>query len=213
MLRELARLFQEERFRRNLRKNGVVVGRGVEIIESEFAPGSRCADYASVRHSQVGELSAIGRYTKVHNTRIGKYCALSWDCTIGAVSHPHDRMTVSAFPYVPSVGGFVKERRQEKQTTEIGNDVWMGCNGVILPGLRIGDGAIIAAGAVVTKDVAAFTVMAGVPARPMKTRFPEAVCQRLLELRWWDWPRDRIERNLRFFQEPLTLDILDRLEP
>ena len=78
----------------------------------------------------------------------------------------------------------------------IGNDVWIGYQAVIMPGVKIGDGAIIAGKAVVSRDVPPYAVVAGNPARQVKLRFDEATIARLLEIAWWDWPVDKITRNL-----------------
>ncbi len=78
----------------------------------------------------------------------------------------------------------------------IGSDVWIGYEAVILSGVTIGDGAVIGARAVVTKDVPPYTIVGGVPARPIRKRFNDSTIAALLRLRWWDWPRERIARNL-----------------
>ena len=82
----------------------------------------------------------------------------------------------------------------------IGNDVWIGYEAVILAGVTVGDGAIIGARAVVTKDVPPYTIVGGVPARPIRRRFPEETVSALLQLRWWDWPKERIRRNISAIQ-------------
>ena len=82
----------------------------------------------------------------------------------------------------------------------VGNDVWIGYEAVILSGVTIGDGAIIGARAVVTKDVLPYTIVAGVPARPIRKRFDEETIARLEQLRWWDWPEDEIRRNISHIQ-------------
>ena len=83
--------------------------------------------------------------------------------------------------------GFVRAR-----DTVVGNDVWIGTEAMIMPGVRIGDGAVIAARAVVTTDVEPYAVVAGMPARQLRRRFsPERIAM-LLEMRWWDWPLERI---------------------
>lgn len=94
----------------------------------------------------------------------------------------------------------VSEAWDNKGDIVIGNDVWIGYEAVILAGVTIGDGAVIGARAVVTKDVAPYTVVGGVPARPVKKRFSDGTIQRLLELRWWDWPKERIRENLEAIQ-------------
>lgn len=86
----------------------------------------------------------------------------------------------------------------------IGNDVWIGYEAVILAGVTIGDGAVIGARAVVTKDVPPYTIVGGVPARPIKKRFSDRTIADLLEIKWWDWPRERIARNLAAIQKGCT---------
>ena len=80
--------------------------------------------------------------------------------------------------------------------TVIGNDVWIGSEAMIMPGVRVGDGAVIAARAVVTRSVPAFTVVAGQPARAVRRRFDDAQCALLEEMRWWDWPLERIREAM-----------------
>lgn len=84
----------------------------------------------------------------------------------------------------------------------IGNDVWIGANVILLPGVTIGDGAVIAAGAVVTKDVEPYAVVGGVPARLIKYRFSEEKIRLLEEIKWWEWPKEEIERNIELFYQP-----------
>jgi virginiamycin A acetyltransferase len=81
-----------------------------------------------------------------------------------------------------------------KGDTTIGNDVWLGYRAAILPGVTIGDGAIVGAYSVVTKDVPAYSIVGGNPARLLRARFPETTVQRLLAVKWWDWPVDKITR-------------------
>ena len=83
-----------------------------------------------------------------------------------------------------------------KGDTRIGNDVWIGEKATIMPGVTVGDGAVIAAHAVVTKDVPAYAVVGGNPARTIRMRFSDDAIRRLLEIAWWNWPADRISRNL-----------------
>lgn len=89
----------------------------------------------------------------------------------------------------------------------IGNDVWIGYEAVVMAGVTIGDGAVIGSRAVVTKDVPPYTIVGGVPARPIRRRFPEEMVLALLEIKWWDWPKEKITEYLAAIQ---TGDI-DRL--
>ena len=87
-----------------------------------------------------------------------------------------------------------------KDKLKIGNDVWIGYEAVILSGVTIGDGAIIGTRAVVTKDVPSYTIVGGVPAKPIRKRFDEETIQKLEEIRWWDWEEERIKRNIQAIQ-------------
>ncbi len=97
---------------------------------------------------------------------------------------------------------FFDKTTRRNPPIKIGNDVWIGQNVIILPGVTIHDGAVCAAGAVVTKDVPPYTIVAGVPAKPIKRRFTDEVIEKLLEIRWWDWSDDRINKNLEYFYQP-----------
>lgn len=128
--------------------------------------------------------------------RIGSYTSLALGATflLGG-EHPLDRTTT--FPHrvvlgLPGAGsdGFPKLSKD----TVVGSDVWVGANALILAGMHIGDGAVVAGGAVVTRDVPAFAIVGGNPARVIKYRFEPDVREALLEIRWWEWPHDRVER-------------------
>ena len=96
--------------------------------------------------------------------------------------------------------------------TLIGNDVWIGNGAIILRGINVGDGAVIGAGAVVTKDIEPYTIVVGAPARLLKKRFSDEIISELLDLQWWNWSVDRIrEKRDLLLSEPLSLDILKEL--
>lgn len=82
----------------------------------------------------------------------------------------------------------------------VGNDVWIGYEAVIMSGVKIGDGAVVGTRAVVTKDVPPYTIVGGVPAKPIRRRFDDEIIDKLLALRWWDWDEDRIKRNISAIQ-------------
>lgn len=203
-LRRFKRFLQQRKYRKtNTLGESVTIAPGAVLGGAIFKDHSRVALGASVQDSVIGEYTAIGRYTKVTKSEIGKFCAISWDCTINAISHSYENLTVSAFPYVPYVGGFVEQRNQTYRRVVIGNDVWIGANSVIMPGVTIGDGAVVGAGAVVTKDVPAYAIVVGVPAKIVKYRFSEDVVRTLLELKWWNLDRGVIKKNIHLFQGAL----------
>lgn len=133
---------------------------------------------------------------------IGRFCALAYGVQIVMNGGSHTTDGFSTFPFNIFESGWQKGfdpdswQAVNKGDTVIGSDVWIGREARLMPGITIGHGAIIAAFSVVTKTVAPFTIVAGNPARPVKARFPGETVDRLLELAWWDWPVEKISRNL-----------------
>lgn len=131
-------------------------------------------------------------------TEIGRYCSIAEDVRIGEGNHPTSWLSSHPFQYKQCGFGFADEYRDFesglrlgadtiKIAPVIGNDVWIGAGATVARGVNIGDGAIIAGGAVVTRDVAPYTIVGGVPAQPIRRRFDDATCERLIALRWWDY--------------------------
>lgn len=154
---------------------------------------------------------------------IGRYCSINPTARIWN-NHPVDYVTTS--PFIDYIGFFPIEnyaiRREcikkygkyhDNHTFEnselrknrpivIGNDVWIGANVCILPGVNIGDGAILAAGAIVTKDVPPYAIVGGVPAKIIRYRFDDCMCKALLRIRWWEWTTEKIEKNIEYLYQP-----------
>ncbi len=191
------------------KKKGNVLGKHakISILASlsrvSLGAYSMVAKFADVNDSSIGDYSSIGRYTKITHSDIGKFCSISWDVTINATSHPMGGLTSHAFPYVPHVGGFVKKRIQEHKRVIIGNDVWIGANSVIMPGVQIGHGVVIGATAVVTKNVPDYAIVAGVPAKIIGYRFEKKIIDELLVLEWWNLPKKVICANIDYFRGEL----------
>lgn len=146
-----------------------------------------------IHHScMIGKYTFINGYSVVYtNVEIGNYCTIARNCEIGVASHPVDWLSSSSFQYSGGIFPILKEIEVQKipfishKKTIIGNDVWIGAKVLIVNGVKIGDGAVIAAGAVVTKDVAPYSIVGGVPAKEIKKRFSEQYITQLLELKWW----------------------------
>lgn len=130
---------------------------------------------------------------------IGRYCTIGHDVSVYLGSY-HRQDTFTIYPFsAPHLGSCfpltrgIKDYSCTRGGVDIGNDVWIGAHSVILSGVHIGDGAVIGAGSVVSRDVGAYEVWAGNPAEFRKRRFDEPTAERLLRLRWWDWPQEQIE--------------------
>lgn len=134
--------------------------------------------------------------------KIGKFCSIACGAKFlfNSANHALGSLSTYTFPIFYEEWGLdrrsVADAWDNKGDIVVGNDVWIGYEAVILSGMTIGDGAVIGARAVVTKDVPPYTIMGGVPARPIRRRFDEATVETLLRLRWWDWPKEKIARNL-----------------
>ncbi|HYH40172.1 MAG TPA: CatB-related O-acetyltransferase [Azospirillum sp.] len=128
---------------------------------------------------------------------IGRYCALAAGVRfiMNGANHALDGFSTYPFVIFPDWQAPIPQFPSRGDTV-VGNDVWIGWEAAILPGVRIGDGAIVAARAVVTRDVEPYTVVAGNPAMPVKRRYDDATVAALLEIAWWDWPAEKIQRNL-----------------
>jgi acetyltransferase-like isoleucine patch superfamily enzyme len=145
--------------------------------------------------------------------KIGKFCSIAWDVTIYlGGNHRVDWFALYPFggPRWPEAEGLEGVLGGKGDVT-IGNDVWIGSNVIIMSGVTVGDGAVIAAGSVVTGDIEPFTIVGGNPARVIKKRFSDEVAARLLELRWWDWPEEKIRENIKVLCSD-DIDGLLRLE-
>lgn len=133
---------------------------------------------------------------------IGTFCALATGATFYMNGANHAMGGFSTYPF--NIFGHGWEAgfdpaawtSENRGDTIVGNDVWIGSDALILPGARIGSGAVVAARAVVSGDVEPYAVVAGNPARRVRTRFDPETVQALLAVAWWDWPADRITRNL-----------------
>ncbi|MDX2204305.1 MAG: chloramphenicol acetyltransferase [Hyphomicrobiaceae bacterium] len=193
------------------------MGHGKLSISPTIDPTAQVRDCTFGRYTEVGARTTIaesemGDYSYVVNdsniiyTTIGKFVSIAAMTRINPGNHPMQRATQAHFTYRASSyfegaadeAGFFDWRRSFR--ISIGHDVWIGHGAIVLPGRNIGTGAVVAAGAVVTKDVAPYTIVAGNPAKPIRRRFPQAIEARLMTLAWWDWSHERLHAALPDFR-------------
>jgi phosphonate metabolism protein (transferase hexapeptide repeat family) len=171
-----------------------------------------------LREVTVGDFSYFERHGEAIYTEIGKFCSIAANTRINALEHPMERLTTHKVSYRPNeyfrylgVDGDFRERRRARRVS-IGHDVWVGHGAVVMPGVSIGDGAVVGANAVVTRDVQAFTVVAGAPARKLRDRFDADTGARIGRLAWWDWPPERLHEAVPDMQSMEIGAFLDKWE-
>lgn len=165
--------------------------------------------------------SSIGSYTyainaRIGNSSIGKFCSIGPETMIGALGrHPTDWLSTSPTFYstLNQAGTSFTDTNffDELKTVQIGNDVWIGARVTVLDGVKVGDGAIIAAGSVVTKDVMPYTIVGGIPAKRLRDRMPPAHAETLRALGWWDWPEASLRNVAELFRQPVDDRVLSQL--
>ena len=154
----------------------------------------------------------IGKYTYGYSlrniskgTKIGAFCSIAPGVSIGLMNHPMQFVSTHPFLYYKSRGFIDKNRDVAIEDTIISDDVWIGTNAVILPGVKIGKGAIVAAGAVVTEHVPPYEIWGGVPAKLIRRRFDESTIDKLNKIDWTEWDDNRIKEYIDLFYDPVKL--------
>lgn len=167
------------------------IGYLAQISNSTFQHNNLVCEYAILSKVQMNNYSYVGVRSQVKNAMIGSFCSIAPDCIIGLGAHPMKYVSTHPVFYArkghwdfePANNVFYEEYKK----ISIGNDVWVGARAVIVDGVSIGNGAIIAAGAVVTKDVPPYAIVGGVPAKIIKYRFSKDIINELESSLWWEW--------------------------
>jgi acetyltransferase-like isoleucine patch superfamily enzyme len=165
----------------------------------ETKPVFYTKDFLYNKKFQIGEYTygnPVVFFDDEANLTIGKFCSIAFDSVQIYLGGNHHTEWITTYPFNKIPDFPTLNNIQDYPTTKgdviIGNDVWIGRNVIILSGVKIGDGAVIGAGSVVTKDVPPYSVVVGNPASIVKKRFSDEIINKLLELRWWNWPIERI---------------------
>ena len=189
-----------------------------EITDSTFGAFVEIGRGSRVAHSSLDDYSYCDRFADIANAQIGKFANIAAFARIGATDHPLHTASCHHFLYrsheywddAERDEAFFAHRRS--RVAKIGHDTWIGAGAMVKPEVKLGDGAVVAAGAMVTKDVAPYTIVAGTPARPLRPRQPVKIADRLIALAWWDWPHDALRRALDDFRSLEAEAFLEKYE-
>ena len=200
---------------KNILKNNVSIFSLVDY-KSKISCKAKVNRGAKLYNSTVGSFSYIGPKSEIIFTDIAKYCSIADNCSIGLPSHSMKNISTSPIFTAKKNGTkyswVEKNKKSEYLRTIIGNDVWIGTRVMIMGGIKIGNGAIIGAGSIVTKDIPDYAIAVGVPAIVIKTRFEKQIIEKLSEIKWWDKSEEKIKENINIFQiENFTLEDLDKV--
>jgi phosphonate metabolism protein (transferase hexapeptide repeat family) len=178
---------------------------GARVNASELGVWTEIGANTRIENSSFGDYSYIGEHSQVDYSSVGKFCSIASFVRLNPGNHPLERATTHHFTYRAAMfelghddAEFFEWRRSH--SVKIGHDVWIGHNATIMAGVNIGNGAVIGAGSIVTKDVAPYSIVAGVPAKLIRPRFPAAISEQLETLAWWDWSHEMIKARLPDFR-------------
>ena len=189
-----------------------------EITDSTFGAFVEIGKGSRVAHSNFGDYSYCDRFADIANAEIGKFSNIAAFSRIGATDHPLHTAACHHFLYrsddywndAARDEAFFDHRRS--RTVHIGHDTWIGAGAMIKPEVTLGHGAVVAAGAVVTRDVGPYTIVAGTPAKPLRLRQPREIAERLISLAWWDWSHDALRASLEDFRSLRAEAFLEKYE-
>lgn len=162
----------------------------IRVVDQPFLKNDA---YTSIGYKSYDNNALVFRWTDAPLI-IGKYCSISYNVRFIMDEGGHTFNTISSYPFKTN------KCNMERSGIVVGNDVWIGMNAIIMYGVSIGDGATIAAGSVVTKDVAPYTVVGGVPAKLIKEKCTREERTKMQKIAWWNWPNDTIMNRFKDFQ-------------
>lgn len=185
---------------------------------SEISSSSKIYPFSKISNTKIDAFTYISFRSTINGCDIGKFCSIASGVKIGLGNHPINFISTSPLFYAPSNPLHYtitdKLKFKENEPVHIGHDVWIGTNAVILDGVTIGNGAIIGANSIVTKDVPPYTIVGGVPAKEIKKRFSDEIINRLNSSEWWNMPLDffKQEKVKLIFSKQFDQSSLKQLE-
>lgn len=172
------------------------------IIEnSMFGKYTEVRDYTNISDTSMDDYSYVSEYTQIANTQIGKFANIASQVRINPGFHPYEMPCQHHMLYRKEMYSFGENDKaffnyRKVQKVVIAHDVWIGHGAIIMPGIKIGNGAIIGANAVVTKDVPSYAIVAGVSSKILKFRFSKDIIKALEEIQWWNWTHEDLANRL-----------------
>lgn len=209
-----AKVYKECRIDNSRLGKKTTIGDYSRVFDSYFAENVIIQRNAMIFSTIFGDYTYTGKNFVSWYSKIGKFCSISWNVSIGGANHDYERVTTHPMLYSNDFGFLEGNEPMYNRFDDdciIGNDVWIGANACICRGITVGDGAVIAAGAVVTKNVEPYTIVGGVPAKPIKKRFSDDIIEILLKTKWWDFPKEIIAKNINLFGKKMNIDVAKEL--
>lgn len=218
--------------------DNINIYKNVRVLNSVLIGNNSIGDFSTVRDATMDRYATvqrncdllrcdIGRYTLIeknavlHDISIGSFCEISWHCSMGGDNHNYKLPTIHHWYWNKqfgfeednvTIGGTNFYKKLNAEICRIGNDVWVGSGVTVNRKVSIGNGAILASGCVVTKDVPDYAIVAGVPAKIIKFRFDKPIINRLLAVAWWDWPDEVLKEYRYLFEHEISEVTLSEME-
>lgn len=182
---------------------------GCRLVDSHVGAWTELGAQTTMLESTFGDYSYAAGHVSIVYADVGKFCSIAAQTRINPGNHPMQRVTQHHFTYRREMYGFGEDdqeffdwRRAHRCTIE--HDVWLGHGSIIMPGVTVGTGAVVGSGAVVTKDIPPYTIVGGVPAKPIRSRCPLPVAEKLMAIAWWEWEHETLKER---FDDLLNLEL------
>lgn len=208
----------------DLRKKGLHLSVGLSQVGGslDFEVPARLSRAVSIGRCSIGAFSYVGQGSEIRNTSIGRFCSIAANVALGPAEHPTNWLSSHPFqfdgvryfdeyPHWQAFASSIKKFGGNASTTHIGHDVWIGRNAIVRQGVKVGDGAVIAAGSFVNQDVPDFSIVGGVPARVIRCRFDDETITRLQALQWWNYELSSQKNEIDFSRIEYAISQIENL--